>query len=178
MYQISLFLDVCKKRMESVSDWGFVLSEESSKDDWALLTWELEGISISIDYHPYAYIISTYVKDMGQDINVRALYDSVGIDDKSVYQFGGTGLEKGIETITGTVLSFLSRFDRTDHADLKEAISKIEEQHKTFEAYELERADQLYLSSEFDRAKAIYMQYDYALSDIQKKRLERIKSMS
>ena len=50
MYQSSLFIEECKKRMTSVSNWGFILNEEKCKDDWALLGWELEGIKIAIEY--------------------------------------------------------------------------------------------------------------------------------
>ena len=61
MYQSPYFIAECKKRMISVSNWGFILTEEISDEEWALLRWKLEDISIAIEYHPYAYTLTTYV---------------------------------------------------------------------------------------------------------------------
>ena len=178
MYQSALFIEECKEKMNAISNWGFVLSEEKCEDKWALLTWELEDIRIAIEYHPYAYTLSTYVEYMNQDVNVRTLYDSVGVKDKYVYQFGSSGLEKGIESIAKALLSFLSHFDLSDHKDLKDLISKTKEQRDSIEAYELKRADQFYLSGKYDMAKKLYLKNECALNSIQKMRLDRIKCMS
>ncbi len=181
MYQSSLFIEECKKRMTSVSNWGFILNEEKCKDDWALLGWELEGIKIAIEYHPYAFTLSTYVSYRNQDIDTGKLYESVGIKaDECRYQFGGSGLEKGIESITDALLSFLDIFDWYDHSDLRKLVSNTYAHQKTentVDAYFLKKADQSYLSGDFASAKKYYLQYEYALNNLQKRRLARINSM-
>ena len=174
MYQSPYFIEECKKRMISVSNWGFILTEEISDEEWALLRWKLEDISIAIEYHPYAYTLTTYVDYRKNPVDVGKLYDLVGIKEKYVYQYGGAGLEKGIEAITGSVLAFLNCFDLFDHTDLKAAVKKAYEQRETVESYILEKADQAYLSGLFDEAKRYYLQYEYALNEIQKSRLKRI----
>ena len=176
MYQSPYFIEECKKRMTSISNWGFALNEERSGDDWALLGWELEGIRIAIEYHPYAYTLTTYIDYRKQHIDVEKLYSLAGINERCVYQFGGAGLEKGIEAVTGTIMSFLDRFDLFDHTDLKDAVKNAYEQRETVETYILNKADQAYLSGQFDTAKRFYLQYEYALNDIQKKRLKRLQN--
>ena len=174
MYQSPYFIAECKKRMISVSNWGFILTEEISDEEWVLLRWKLEDISIAIEYHPYAYTLTTYVDYRKNPVDVGKLYDLVGIKEKYVYQYGGAGLEKGIEAITGSVLAFLNCFDLFDHTDLKAAVKKAYEQRETVESYILEKADQAYLSGLFDEAKRYYLQYEYALNEMQKRRLKRI----
>lgn len=174
MYQSPYFIEECKKRMVTISNWGFILSKEVCDDEWALLEWKLQDIKIAIEYHPYAYTLSIYVKYRDQDIDVGKLYELAGIKEKYVYQFGGSGLEKGIEEITGSVLSFLNCFDIFDHTDLKNAVMKANVQRETIESYFLKMADQAYLSGQYDEAKRFYQQYEYAMNDLQKKRLKKI----
>ena len=176
MYQSPYFIEECKKRMTSISNWGFVLNEERSDDDWALLGWGLEDIRIAIEYHPYAYQLTTYIDYRKQHVDVEKLYAMVGINERCIYQFGGADLEKGIEAVTGAILSFLNCFDLFDHTDLKEALQKAYEQRETVESYILNKADQAYLSGQFDIAKRFYLQYEYALNDVQKKRLKRLQN--
>ena len=182
MYQSAHFVEECKKRMTSISNWGFILNEEKCKDDWAILGWELEGIGIEIEYHPYAFTLSTYINYKNQDIDIGKLYESVGIKaDKCRYQFGGSNLEKGIESVTDALLSFLENFDWFEHSDLRKLVSNTYAHQKTentVETYFLKMADQSYLSGDFTSAKRYYMQYEYALNSLQKRRLARINNMS
>ncbi len=174
MYQSPYFIEECKKKMASISNWGFILVEEISDHNWALLRWKLEDVRIAIEYHPYAYTLTTYIDYFEHPIDVRKLYDLVGIDEKYIYQFGSSGLCKGIEAITGTILSFLDHFDDADHTDLMNAVRKAYEQRETVESFFLKAADQAYLTGQFDTAKDYYMRYEYALNDLQKKRLKRL----
>ena len=104
--------------MSSISDWGFRLVQESSGEDWAILRWELEGIRIAIEYHPYAYSLNTYIDYRGYEADVRKLYELAGINERPTYGFGSTGLLKGIEAVTGRVMSFLGHYDLHDHSEL------------------------------------------------------------
>ena len=74
------------------------------------------------------------------------------------------------------MISNLNCFDLFDHTDLKEALQKAYEPRETVETYILNKADQAYLSGQFDIAKRFYLQYEYALNDIQKKRLKRLQN--
>jgi hypothetical protein len=54
------------------------------------------------------------------------------------------------------------------------AVRKAYEQRETVESFFLKAADQAYLTGQFDTAKDYYMRYEYALNDLQKKRLKRL----
>lgn len=45
MYQSPYFVEECKKKMNPISSWGFILSEEISDDRWALLGWDNKWIT-------------------------------------------------------------------------------------------------------------------------------------
>ncbi|MBO7424057.1 MAG: hypothetical protein K6G47_03880 [Clostridia bacterium] len=123
MYQSPFFISECKKRMSSISDWGFRLVQEDSREDWAILRWELEGIRVSIEYHPYAHSLNTYIDYRGYEVNLRKLYELAGINERPTYQFGSTNLEKGIEAVTKRIMTFLDGYDLYDHSKLMSDIS-------------------------------------------------------
>ena len=178
MYQSPFFIEECKNRMTSISNWGFELSEEISDDNWALIGWRLDDIRIVIEYHPYAFTLTTYMDYRTQHLNVGKLYELAGVKDKHVYQFGGAGLEKGIEAITKAILAFLGCYDVSDHTDLIGVVEQVYAQRKPAEIYFLHKADQMYLSGQHTNARKLYEQYEYALNDIQKKRFMRLSNTS
>ncbi len=176
--QSQYFTDECRTKLNTISDWGFVLCDERALEKWACLYWECEDVKIGLNLSTYEYCMSVRIEYKKQQVNMDKLYDLLGIEEKYVYQYGRSVIDKCIESVTGGINSLLKRFDQSDHSELNETLEKCLCERVTPETFFLDKADQAYLSGKYKEAEWYYKQYDYALNNLQKKRKKRIERIT
>lgn len=172
------FIDECKKKMVRIHDHGFILSEEKHGDKWSCLAWESDGIRILVGYSSYGSEMDVFIDLNGQHADLTRLYDHLGIPNKHYCRCNRSGMEKCIDELTGGILDLLNRSGLKDHAALADALETSLVQKDAVERYFISEADQYYLSGDYQRARQLYKQYEYALNDKQLRRLKRIEKIS
>ena len=169
-----MFISLCENKTAFLIDAGYIFWLECRSSNYERIAWKKRNVIIAIEHERYEFRLGLDIYVHGIEVDVNKLFSDMGLPYKCSYEYFGAGLEKGVTYISEALEKLINDIYWMDEEGL---IAKLEDTllppPPPLQVYELEHADQAYLSGDFRWAARFYKQYENFMTDLQRRRYKR-----
>ena len=169
-----MFIALCENKTAFLIDAGYIYWLEVRSSNYERIAWKNRNVIITIEHESYEFRLVLDIYVHGKKVDVAKLFSDLDLPYRSSYEYFGAGIEKGVAYLAEALDKLINDIYRMDENGL---ITKLEgtllPPPPPIHIYDLERADQAYLSGDFRWAARFYKQHASCLTDLQKRRYDR-----
>ena len=173
-----MFMSLCKKALSPMIGSGYVFETEHSANKYECVALKKDDVRITISNFSYEWtlFLNMYIRD--EEVDMNELLAAHGINCKSSYQYYGAGIEKGVDYLAEMINKLVNDIYKADQSGFEAALQNavIDRSPETVSRHYLEAADKYYLANDYVQALNFYSQAEPYMSELQKKRYEKLRN--